>query len=62
MKEVRCETCRYWERRGDVGWCRRLPPHSQPGNITGWTYTTPDDWCGEHETDSAFAKYVISYE
>lgn len=58
MSEERCETCRFWRRRGEdlsTGTCRRYPPQPQTlhlhANPSPFDSIQPDseeyDWCGE---------------
>lgn len=47
----KCETCKWWLEIEDPlqhsGQCRALPPVATLSG--GWSYTKPDDWCGQYE-------------
>lgn len=48
MSELRCETCRYWDKSFEE--CHLGPPTIHPDNLIGiWPGTVASDWCGEHE-------------
>lgn len=48
---LRCETCRWWDRiDNECGLCRVNPPALIQDDVDGhWPIVEPDDWCGEHE-------------
>jgi len=62
MKAMKCENCRWWERRfyaKDIaahGDCHRFPPNSRKViaatmTLTKWPSMTYEfDWCGEFES------------
>lgn len=59
---MHCETCKFFETRGEYGgYCRRFPPQSffeisrnaygDEQYQSGWyqPWVTPKEWCGEHK-------------
>lgn len=50
----RCETCRFFHRRvGRWSVCRRFPPAPEArGSKGGFPVVAPDDWCGEHQSET----------
>jgi hypothetical protein len=53
-----CESCRFYDWGGVIGYCRRYPPtltgwKKHEGQQVGFPVASPTDWCGEYQVNDA---------
>ena len=53
MTEEHCENCKFFDKAGTVGWCRRRAPEMDQTAGTGsnarWPFLESHQWCGEFQ-------------
>jgi hypothetical protein len=45
--ELNCDSCEFWEGKGDRGLCRINPPVADSTGKGVWPETAADDWCSD---------------